>query len=397
MSRKTSSNDERQGQEWFEDYADEEDEIQINEYDITATPNDFNVSTLFNFVESGAVRIPGFQRNFVWDRARSSKLIESLILGLPVPQLFLYEQSRNRFLVIDGQQRLMSIYYFIKKRFPRKEKRSELRTIFDENGTIPDDVLHDDAYFETFSLRLPERLPNHKNKFKGLNYSTLGDYKTQLDLRPIRNVVVKQNAPSEDDSSMYEVFNRLNTGGVNLDPQEIRTSMYHSKFYDMLYRLNNQPSWRRLLRSAEADLHMKDIEILLRGFAMLIDGDSYSPSMVKFLNQFSRKCKGHDDAQNEYLKSLFMSFLTACANLPEDAFLNKRNKRFNIAVYEAVFTATNRNAFQERRPVNGEVSAAEVATLESDPEFTQASLQGTTRTANVETRLRRAKEIVTAL
>ena len=48
------------------------------------------------------MRIPGFQRNFVWDRARSSKLIESLILGLPVPQLFLYEQSRNRFLVIDG-------------------------------------------------------------------------------------------------------------------------------------------------------------------------------------------------------------------------------------------------------------------------------------------------------
>src|SRR5579863_2811998 len=141
MSKTSVDEDVAKRPDWFEDYVDEEDDVQINEYDITATPNDFNVSTLFNFVESGAVRIPGFQRNFVWDRARSSKLIESLILGLPVPQLFLYEQSRNRFLVIDGQQRLMSIYYFIKKRFPLKEKRSELRTIFDEKGTIPDEVL----------------------------------------------------------------------------------------------------------------------------------------------------------------------------------------------------------------------------------------------------------------
>src|SRR6266851_9248017 len=86
---------------WFEDYAEEAEDSQIDEYDITSTPNDFNVLTLHSFVESGAVKIPGFQRNFVWDISRSSKLIESLILGLPVPQIFLYEQQRNRFLVID--------------------------------------------------------------------------------------------------------------------------------------------------------------------------------------------------------------------------------------------------------------------------------------------------------
>ena len=71
---------------------------------------------------------------------------------------------------------------------------------------------------------------------------------------------------------MYEVFNRLNTGGINLKPQEIRTSMYHSLFFEMLYRENSKPAWRHILGNAEADLHMKDVEILLRGFAMLIDG-----------------------------------------------------------------------------------------------------------------------------
>src|ERR1700730_2805766 len=96
------------GLEWFDDYVDDSDDSQIDEYDITAAPNDFNVLTIFSFLESGSVRIPGFQRNYVWDLGRASKLIESLILGLPVPQVFLYEVERNRFLVIDGQQRLMS-------------------------------------------------------------------------------------------------------------------------------------------------------------------------------------------------------------------------------------------------------------------------------------------------
>ena len=182
--------------DWYDDYVEDQDELQIEEYDITASPNDFNVMTLHSFVDSGSVRIPGFQRDFVWDIGRSSRLIESLILGLPVPQLFLYEQERNKFLVIDGQQRLMSIYYFIKKRFPRKERRAEIRRIFDQEGTIPDRVLDDDEYFQTFNLRLASSLRNRENKFRGLNYATLGDYKTQFDLRPIRNIVVKQNAPS---------------------------------------------------------------------------------------------------------------------------------------------------------------------------------------------------------
>ena len=69
---------------WFDEEAEQPDDFQIDEYDITAAPNDFNVLTLYSFIESGAVKIPGFQRNYVWDLSRASKLIESLILGLPL-------------------------------------------------------------------------------------------------------------------------------------------------------------------------------------------------------------------------------------------------------------------------------------------------------------------------
>jgi uncharacterized protein with ParB-like and HNH nuclease domain len=383
--------EEVKAESWFEDYAEDSEEDQIDEYDITATPNDFNVLTLNSFVEAGTVKIPGFQRNFVWDITRASKLIESLILGLPVPQLFLYEQARNKFLVIDGQQRLMSIYYFIKKRFPRKEKRTELRAIFDENGGIPESVLHDDVFFQTFNLRLPEKLPGKKNRFKGLNYSTLGEFKTQFELRPIRNVVVKQSSPDNDDSSIYEVFNRLNTGGVNLRPQEIRTSMYHSNFYEMLYSINTEKGWRSILGTPVPDLHMKDIEILLRGFAMLIDGKNYSPSMVKFLNHFSRSCETISDQTNTYLKELFLSFINAASGLPEGAFVNKKNNRFNIALYEAVFTATCEAAFAEHRLLSGEIDAESLFSLANDGTFIDAASKGTTGRVNVGARVKTAR------
>lgn len=379
---------------WFEDYADDVDDLQVEEYDITAAPNDFNVLTIHSFLESGAVRIPGFQRNYVWDLSRASKLIESLILGLPVPQVFLYEVERNKFLVIDGQQRLMSIYYFIKQRFPRKDRRSELRIIFDENGKIPDGVIHDDNYFENFRLKLGESLPNHPNRFKGLSYQTLEGYKTQFELRTIRNVIIKQNSPQGDDSSMYEVFNRLNTGGVNLKPQEIRTSMYHSDFYEMLYHSNSASAWRKLLGNQDPDLHMKDVEVLLRGFALLIDGENYAPSMVKFLNQFSRKARGHNEEKNSYLASLLNSFLDACADLPVNAFLNKKSGRFNVALFEAAFVAACRMPFSEKRLLAAKISSEKLLQLENDQDFLKAMFEGTTQTKNVKTRSARASLIL---
>ena len=384
-----------------EDYvADADADVPMGEYDIAAVPSDFNVMTLKQLVDNGWVRIPGFQRHFVWDLARASKLIESLILGLPVPQLFLYEQDRDRHLLIDGQQRLMSIYYFKQQRFPRSKRRADLRRIFDQEGKIPEEIIHDDSYFQDFKLRLPEPLPGKKSDLTGLKYSTLGDYQARLDMRPIRCIIIKQNGSRDGDTAMYdtamyEVFNRLNSGGINLRPQEIRTSMYHSKFYDMLNQINIEKTWRVMLQSENPDLHMKDIEVLLRGFAMLVDGDQYRPSMVKFLNQFSQKCLNNGLEENGYLKSLFRSFLKATSDLPRKTFIN-RNHRFNIALYEAVFTATCKAAYGERREIETRIRPDQVEKLRSDTAFNAASQKATTQTENVKKRLSVASEILIA-
>ena len=375
---------------------DTDEDYSITEYDITTFPSDFNIKTIFDFMESEIFKVPGFQRNYVWDLTRASKLIESIILGIPVPQIFLYEKSKNEFLVVDGQQRLMTIYYFVKMRFPKKEKRYELRRIFDERGSIPDDILHNDDYFSNFKLKLPEKLPDKKNKLNKLNYETLGEYKNTFEMRTIRNIIIKQNSPADDDSVIYEIFNRLNTGGVNLTPQEIRTSLYHSNFYDMLYRINLDTRWRKLIGIPEPDLHMKDVEMLLRGFAMLVGGDNYKPSMVKFLNKFSNDARSFSEQQVKHLESLFDSFLDSCQNLNERAFTGKTN-RINISIYEAVFTAVC-GAVYEGRSLNVPlITKEQLNALKNDGDVKNATISKTASKTNVETRLRRAREILLSL
>lgn len=82
--------------EYYDDSQNEEI-TDVIDYDISVSPNDFNLKTLFDFIDSGIVKIPGFQRNYVWDLKRASKLIESLLIGVPIPQIFLYEEKKNSF------------------------------------------------------------------------------------------------------------------------------------------------------------------------------------------------------------------------------------------------------------------------------------------------------------
>lgn len=377
---------------WYEDEEPQEVDYPID-YDILASPNDFNVRTLFDFIESGSIVIPGFQRNYVWDIKQASKLIESLITGLPVPQIFLYEASRNKFLVIDGQQRLMSIYYFIKQRFPRMEKRGELRKIFEEEGKIPDNILHDDRYFSNFNLNLPQQVSGIRNRFDGMNYSTMGEYKTTFELRTIRNVIIKQLSPKDDNSAIYEIFNRLNTGGVNLKPQEIRMSLYHSEFLNMLSKINTNEIWRNFLGLAYPDLHMKDIEFLLRGYAMLIKGDEYTPPMLKFLNNFANEAKGYNIEKINYLRELFLSFINSCSELDENTFRTQQN-RFSIVLYESIFTAACKKAYKENSLISGKIDKKSINELKKDKDFNQFTSGKTTNTRFVQGRLNRALAII---
>lgn len=376
----------------------DEEEITIRPYEVDCLPNDYNISTLISLIERGYMKIPSFQRNYVWKKDMASKFIESIIIGLPIPQLFLFERERNNFLVIDGQQRLVTIYLFKKQRFPKNdEARSVIRRYLSFGKQIPDSELASDN-FEDFKLKLPST-STQKNQLDKLKYDTLStienfDFKGEFDFnRTIRTITIKQITPCNDDSSMFEIFSRLNSGGVMLKPQEIRMSIYYSPFYEKLVsELNLNKVWRNFLGKKNPDLHMGEIEVLVRAFAMLDMSNQYKSPLRNFLNEFSKRAMDFDEEEIAWRSQLFDDFWSSCVDLPIESFRNEKNK-FVISLFEAVFVTICEKIKKEG--LNGrKITSQSLAKLKADSIFVEFSQGNTASATSVTKRLQRARSIV---
>lgn len=161
----------------------------------------------------------------------------------------------------------------------------------------------------------------------------------------------------------------------------------------MIYDLNANSDWRKLTTQSVPDINMKDIEILLRGFAMLIEGADYKPSLTKFINGFSREAKKYPQENIEYLKDLFIAFLAVCQPIGDKLFVT-RTGRFNISVFESIFTACCDDAFKAKNIKIKNLVSEKVDILKSDDDFTEATQSNTASTANVKMRLERAKKLL---
>lgn len=366
------------------------DETSIVSYDISVIPNDFNVMTINTLIESSVISMPSFQRNYVWDRKRASRFIESLILGLPVPQIFLYQKERNQYSIIDGQQRLMTIYFFIKQRFPRSGKRTFLRKVFDQNGKIPDYIIENNEYFQDFKLQFAKQEDGNPHPLNNKKYLTLdSSQKSSFDLMPIRCMSIRQNKP-DDSGSIYEIFSRLNTGGLNLSPQEIRGCLYNSSFYNMLYILNAHEKWRNLLGKKEEDDKFRDVEVLLRSFALFYDVKAYTGSMIQFLNRFSKSAQKFDETEINKCKDMFFDFLNVCETIDPKEFLTKTGS-FNVSLFESVFVAVAEK-IDSSGIDHAKITRNVFEALKSDENFNNAITHSTSHVDSVKTRIRLAKK-----
>lgn len=376
----------------------DEEEVTIKPYEVDCLPNDYNITTLVSLISRGYLKIPSFQRNYVWKKDMASKFIESIIIGLPIPQLFLFERERNNFLVIDGQQRLVTIYLFKKQRFPKNDiGRGIIRKYLSVGQEIPDEELSGNN-FEDFKLKLPSTT-HDKNLLAGLKYDTLStiqdfDFKGEFDYnRTIRTITIKQITPCDDDSSMFEIFSRLNSGGILLKAQEIRMSLYYSPFYEKVVTgFNLNRNWRNFLGKSNPDLHMSDVEALVRCFAMLEIGERYKSPLRIFLNEYSKEAMQFTEDKINELTRLFDEFWESCSDLPLDAFKNDKNK-FVVSFFEAVFVTICRIIKSEG--LNGrKISAESLNALKNDEDFFNASQGSVASVTSVSTRLEQAKKIL---
>jgi len=287
----------------IEDITSEDEDVEtgVPIYRIGSYPSDPTLEGLKTKKEREEIIIPRFQRGWVWSPVQASRLVESFLLGLPVPSIFVYKEVSGKQIVIDGQQRLRTIWGFF-------------------DGVLPNG--------SPFYLRGVDPQWNGK-KYENLNELDRIRFRDSI----LRVVIVEQLHP-EDTTSLYHIFERLNTGGTSLTPQEVRNSSYHGPFNDMLFELNEYENWRQIFGITNPDARMRDQEIIVRFFALSEGG--YSKPMKRFLNIFMAQHQ-RERKLDKYEKLFKNTCDRVLKSLGPKPFHIKRG--INVAVYDSVMVA----------------------------------------------------------
>lgn len=289
---------------------DDEEALVITSRRIFTDKLDSPIESLYNKYKDGELILdPIFQRRPVWDRTRSSRLIESVILEIPLPVFYFAESDNDTEEVIDGQQRLRAFFSFI-----------------------------DDEY----SLTSLKALPNlNSKKYKDLEKSIKNKFKGY----PIRTVIFKRES---DENLRFEIFERLNSGAVPLNYQELRNCIYRGNYNDMLIALSSDPDFMNLMGLKAPEARMHDVEYVLR-FAAFFHATylKYKPSMATFLNEDMKKYQKISKFDSDILRKAFKNSVTLIRSiLGENAFRRYYRgeekshngywepKKFNASLYD---------------------------------------------------------------
>ena len=278
----------------------DDESVAFREYSITSYGIDFNVHGLIRRLQDDDIQVPPFQRDFVWNQSISSRFVESLLMGLPVPGIFLYRMDDDRYQVIDGQQRLKALRSFYEGSFGNR----------------------------TF------KLVGLESRFNDSSFKELaGSDRRRLSNSIIHATVVRQDKPDDDGTSKYSIFERLNTNAKPLSSQEIRAAIYQGRFNDLLRELNENNDWRKLFGKRHS--RKRDEELILRFLALYYRLKEYGKPMKKFLSRFMSDNKNLELHSGVEIQSLFgRTVARILSDVGPHAF--KPVRSINAAVFDSV-------------------------------------------------------------
>ncbi|MEN6489589.1 MAG: DUF262 domain-containing protein [Smithella sp.] len=328
---------------------------------------DYNVQTLTQFVKDKRIDLePQHQRRLRWSPERNSRLIESFLINVPIPPIYLAEIGYGKYSVIDGKQRLFAISDYFTDGFP------------------------------LVGLHVFEEL-------NGMKFNELPtELQSILTVRPSLRCIIllKQSNPD----IKFEVFERLNTGGVTLNPQEIRNNAYRGKLNNLIYELSGFPLFRKLLKINDIESsylyqQMRDCELVLRFFA--IHNERSTPPSRALLNDFM---KNNQDPKETYLKklqSLFEETLESVEAAFDDyAFIrwnaktSKWSQRFVAAVYDAQMLSCVKKDPKILKKNQSRIIKENENLFKGDPLFMESVVSSTLSPARYSYRVEKVKAII---
>lgn len=335
-----------------------EDESVSVTYDIATYPSDFTLAGITQMWKDDDIQIPDFQREFVWSIRQSSLLIDSFLCGLPVPAVFFYIDEKNRNLVIDGQQRILSVVFFLEGYFGHESTHGR-RQVFRLSG-------------------LSDKSPYYNKRFIDLDEADQRKLKQAV----LRAVNIRQLNPVGESTSVYHIFERLNTGGTPLTPQEIRNCVFRGPLSLLLKDANKDKYWRQILGKDSLDKHQKDIEILLRVFSLVGAVDKYEKPMKEFLNKAMKRYERGDSKRVQKFFDLFPKVTKQIVTVLGKKPFHLRGP-LNVSALDSVMTVL----IESYSAVDVDELSDRFAELLADDDFLRVTQLGTTDTKTLQDRV----------
>jgi len=266
----------------------------------------FRIKDIKNMLNGDDYKLnPEYQRRQRWNDGKKSRLIESFIMNVPLPPIFLYEYDFSKYEVMDGLQRISAIDDFYNDRFELKELE----------------------YWRELEGKVYSKLPSEIQK--------------GIDRRFLSAIILLEetaNTPKEAEELKQIVFERLNSGGEKLIAQETRNALYPGKFNELCIELAKNEKFKQMLRIplAHDELiknisykKMEDVELVLRFFAYRFL-DEFKMTKEKFLNEYLKQANDFSEETISNLKKLFIETIDIVWEIfGKDAFLLPKNERTN--------------------------------------------------------------------
>ena len=317
---------------------------------------------------------PELQRNYVWDKASASRFIDSILLGLPIPSIFLAKQSDEKLLIIDGYQRIMTVFDYV-------------RGIFSVDNKV-------------FKLSNSDKI---NERWRGKAFSELSETEQRkIKNTTIHSIIFVQAKPSDNDTGLYQIFERINTSGKTLMPQEIRNCIYQGKLNSLLLKLNKDETWRSLFGGKEEDSRMRDVEFILRYlFIRNTNFKEMNKSAISLKLELNLFMKDKKNSENEALSKFEKDFLSttkkAHALFNKNAFHNvskektdQLSEKFNPTIFDSIMTVLSEVEIPEE--VNQADFEAKRKLLLQDSDYQKSTSIRTTNIESINKRIDLAKK-----
>lgn len=359
---------------------------------------DISFGELINLYQNDELKIrPEYQRLFRWSVAQKTALIESILLSIPIPPIFVAEDKDGVWELVDGLQRVSTFISFFGE-LKNNECQIDYQEDKGDSSSVAEEEEIDDENGEgnKATKTINKWTLQEGGLVKSLQGFNVDNLPTNLKINLKRAVCRVEILRGESSTSMkYELFKRLNSGGSKLTPQEVRNAIYRGinpRLNELLLKISQSEVFKGLTQLSRSKLNeLYDQELVLRFFAFYKNAEKVNENMEKFLNNFMEKTVENASFNYDAYESLMMRVLELIDQIGDTKVFRNESNLFVPAYFEGILIGVAQNIGQYIEDL--ELLQLKIRELKNDKDFKKYSGTASNSRSRIRKRLQRVDEI----